>query len=430
MSIQRKLVQCLVAGAVLLAVGASAVGAGGPVGSGFLINAETDDQVFPAIAYNPERQEYLVVWNHDRPHPQDDDIYAQRVAWNGRLVGPRFAVTGPGAQCRYPDVVYNPTQKQYLVVWEEYDGTRFRIQGQRLTDTGQLVTPRIPISDPDSQGCYRPAVAYALVADRYLVVWNTSQTTGDGIEGQALSTTGALLGSNLVIAAGTEQLGYHYNPDVAYNRSRDEYLVVWQRESVSPYAAAIYGRRVEGSGTPMGTGGFPIYGQSDFDALPAVAAIPTELNQGRYLVVWEHRASFTGNGRIYAQRLKGDGSPDSTVLPLSAPSTSEDDGVAVTAGSEGGREFLVAWTHEWGGGTTLNNRARTVPLVGSALGAETDLGSGSMANAWVPPSAVAAGRLGDFLLAYEHLDSVGASSAIYGRLWGTWVHVPLVIRRR
>jgi hypothetical protein len=426
MSIRRKLIQFVVAGAILLVVGVSAVGASGPVGSDFLINSETHDQVSPAIAYNPERQEYLVVWFNDRP--QQDDVYAQRVAWNGRLLGPRFAVAwGAGVECRDPDVVYNPTRKQYLVVWRQWDGmgTHERIWGQRLWDTGQPEGPKIPISDPDPKDCLEPAVAYALVADRYLVVWE-SKVSGKwarDMEGQALSTTGALVGSDVMIAQGTSQYN-QFRPDVAYNRSRNEYLVVWERWDATTAQTAVYGRRVQGSGTPMGAGAFAIDAHPDNVGWAAVAAIPTEPNQGRYLVAWEQWDSSASASDVYAQRLKGDGSADSIPFRLTTSSLHDSD-VAV-AGSEAAQQFLAVWI-QWGGVAPMRY-GRTVPLVGNALGPQSLLGgvsgpSGGMGDA-------RAGRLGDFLVAYWDKDPVSASLAIYGRLWGTWVHLPLVIRRR
>jgi hypothetical protein len=422
MSIQRKVVQCLVAGAVLLVVGVSAVGASGPVGSDFAINLESPIQAHPAVAYNPERQEYLVVWYNDRS--LNDDIYAQRVAWNGRLLGPRFAVAwGAGVERRYPDVTYNPSRKQYLVVWEEYDGSRVRIRGQRLTDTGQLVGPVIPISGgPALKNCFRPAAAYAVHQDGYLVVWwrHVQGNMATDIEGQALSTTGALLGSNVVIATGTWTISHEY-PDVAYNRSRNEYLVAWQAKT-SDYD--IYGRRVQGSGTPMGAGAFPIAATSKDEVHAAVAAIPTEPNYGKYLVAWQ---SPNLGQDIYARRLKGDGSQDSVPFWLSSSSLHDIEPTA--AGSEGAREFLVAWSHEWGGGAYRNVYARTVPLEGSALGLEADLAGGVSGRHCNNP-AVTAGRLGEFLVAYEDIGVLSTDPDIYGRLWGTWVHVPLVLRRR
>lgn len=421
MSIQRRLVQFLVAGAALLVVGASVVRAGGPVGSDFLINTGTHEQVHPAIAYNLERQEYLVVWYNDRPG--NDDIYAQRVAWNGRLLGPWFpVVAGSGADRRYPDVVYNPTQKQYLVVWEEDAGAPSRIWGQRLSEIGQHLGPVIPISTPGLKTCTRPAVAYAVVADRYLVVWqrHVLGSVSDDIEGQVLSTAGAPVGSGVLVATGTSAIS-HEHPDVAYNRSRNEYLVAWQRYSTD---YDVYGRRVTGSGTPLGAGAFPILATSKDEVHPAVAAIPTEPNQGRYLVAWQ---SPNLGQDIYARRLKGDGSSDS--IPYWVSTGSLDDTEPAVAGSEGAREFLVAWRHEWSGGARANVYARTVALEGSALGPETDLAGGVSGWACDNPAATA-GRLGEFLVAYEDLDPLGIAPAIYGRLWGTWVHVPLVVRRR
>ena len=92
------------------------VDAGEPIGTQFpILNDSSVTEVSAAIAYNPQRQEYLVVWYNDRPG--NDDIRARRVARDGTPVGPAFYISiGPGAERRYPDVAYNPQRNEYLVV--------------------------------------------------------------------------------------------------------------------------------------------------------------------------------------------------------------------------------------------------------------------------------------------------------------------------
>ncbi len=421
MSVQRRLFAVFVAGAVLLVVGATVVGAGGPVGSDFLINSGTHDQVHPAIAYSLEWQQYLVVWQNDRP--ANDDIYAQRLRADGRLIGPQFTVAGPGAERRYPDVAYNLQRNEYLVVWEQDDGSFYRIRGQRVAASGGLLGPVIEISSGAAlKHCRYPAVAYASTSDKYLVVWqrHVQASVSDDIEAQVLSSAGAPQGSNFSIQNGTWQYS-HERPDVAYNRSRNEYLVVWQWLNKSANEYDIYGRLVTGNGTVL-PGPFAVDASSLDETNPAVAAIPTVPDEGRYFVAWQ---SPNLGQDIYGRRLKADGSQDGFPHWLSTGSLNDTE--PSVAGSEGGREFLVAWTHAWGGGAHSNVYARTVALEGSALGPETDVGGG--VSGWASDAAaVAAGRLSDFLVAYQDIGTYSTDPDIYGRLWGIRVYLPLVTR--
>ena len=91
---------------------------------GWFFRIHTDsalEEIHPVLAYNDSRGEYLAVWYNNRPG--NDDIRAQRITKNRTTVGSAFYISGgPGADRRYPDVVYNSQHDEYLVVWEHYDG--------------------------------------------------------------------------------------------------------------------------------------------------------------------------------------------------------------------------------------------------------------------------------------------------------------------
>ncbi|HDN78827.1 MAG TPA: hypothetical protein ENG33_00005, partial [Chloroflexi bacterium] len=74
----------LILGVTLTTVTATAI-AGSPIGSSVNISNQSVDAVYGSVAYNPDWQEYLVVWYNDRPG--NDDIQAQRVSKDGNLVG-------------------------------------------------------------------------------------------------------------------------------------------------------------------------------------------------------------------------------------------------------------------------------------------------------------------------------------------------------
>ena len=64
--------------------------------------------------------QYLVVWVDDRKSATPSfDIYGQRVSASGSRLGPDFRVSGRNATSdeRDPAVAYNPDAGEYLVVW-------------------------------------------------------------------------------------------------------------------------------------------------------------------------------------------------------------------------------------------------------------------------------------------------------------------------
>jgi hypothetical protein len=393
--------------------------AGQPVGSTIFIYTDTTDnadQVHSAVAYNSAWEEYLVVWWNDRPGR--DDIYGQRVSRDGMPIGHWFPVfDNPGPEMRYPDVAYNIERNEYLVVWEQEDGTLPNIRGRVLSAEGDRLGKELVLgSGSGLRSRSRPAVAYASTSDRYLVVW-TSHVLGsvsNDIEGQSLLGSGEPTGGNFLIAEGTWQATPE-QPDLAYNRSRNEYLVAWQQMSVD---YDIYGRRVQGSGAPMGPGPFVISAQSGDDTAPAVAAIPTIPNEGQYLVVWASPWS-PANVDIYGRRIRGDGSSEGPILWI-APVGGNAANPAV-AGSEGAGQYLVAWNEVIFPPDPYSGvRARALTLQGELLGE----------GAWLwwfysDHPAVASGPLGDFLVTFDALE---VDRGIYGQLWGNRSYLPLMVR--
>jgi len=61
-----------------------------PIGRPFGITAPEANQVSPALAYNPDRGEFLVVWSDDRN--EDADLFALRLLPTGLPVGRDFPV--------------------------------------------------------------------------------------------------------------------------------------------------------------------------------------------------------------------------------------------------------------------------------------------------------------------------------------------------
>jgi len=394
--------------------------ADGPIGYNFPVGALNEHQVYPSVAYNSEWQEYLVVWHNE--WPGNKDIYGQRVRKGGTLIGPWFAVSAGPWDRYYPDVAYNSQQDEYLVVWEHKEGATYSIRAQRLSPTGQHYGGEIIVASPPSMHDQfkRPAVEYAFTEDKYLVVWEWRWEFGVNIECQKLSSTGAVEGSSQTIA-GAGVVGVHEDPDVAYNRCRNEYLVVWEQWVPSPGKHDIYARRVRGDGTPMHPESILVcYSISDM-LDPAVAAIPTAGTEGQYLIVWKDL--LYGPGYIEGTRLGGGGDPIWPVFFIQSNLTEERSNPAV-AGNESAQQYLVVWCQAypppyafWGVG------ARTVPVEGDLLGEARGLG-----GLLVDRLAVASGPLGDFLVAFDdEVFSTGRDT--YGHLWGTRVYLPLTMRR-
>jgi hypothetical protein len=431
MSTRRKYLQVLITSVLLLVgFGSSFVGASQPIGGVFPINEENYDQVHAAVAYNSLQNEYMVVWHNE--WPGNKDIYGQLVSGDGHRIGVRFLVS-VGPDDRYlPDIAYNRKTNQYLVVWEQYDGGRPNIRAKLFDAAGQGVSGETTLgTGPALRNRTAPAVAYAYTADRYFVVWQShvQGNVSDDIEAQVLLASANPDGGNFVVAQGTWQES-HGQPDLAYNRARNEFLVVWRREDKNAGVHDIVGMRYKMAG---GVGpldpAFPIASQSG--ALlqqvsnPTVAAIPRPAGVGQYLVVWE-RLFLPGDRDILGQRIKGDdrsleGPPGFSFIDINALSHEDTFDPAVD-GNEHSEQYLVAWSLPVGATTGVSGR--TVLMNGS---------QDPKARIWehnAERAAVVGGRGTSFLLAFDAVPPPYSTARnIYGHLWGSRVYLPLVVRK-
>jgi hypothetical protein len=407
---------------VAFAIVPAAVNAGAPIGARFVIrNDASATEVEAAVAYNSQNQEYLVVWTAELATPVKE-IWGQRVDRTGALEDPAFRISPAGGERYNPDVAYDSQHNRYLVVWE--DG--LDVRGRLISATGGHITGELTIAQGyiGLDSASNPRVAYASTSDQYLVIWQYGGLAGSSIDAQVYDYYGAPNGSAFDVVpyrfyasdAPPEQ------SDLAYNRSRNEYLVVWQqRFSGGKYD--VYGRRVKMSnGVGVQGSAFPIAATSaDDEFSPAVAAIPTVPNAGQYLVAWERDSGFDSDTQ--ARAMSGTGSLSFIVSLANTPWSEHSPAVA---GCESCQQFLAVWV--WIPSPTppgmMQVQARTLALDGTLLDSTTTVGGGQVFE-----TAIAAGPGGDFLAAFDDNEVIGISNrGIYGHFWGNRVYLPLIMR--
>ena len=309
------------------------------------------DQQFPALAYNSSNDncQYLVVWQDARSSVYGWDIYGQLMSCTEEPMGdafPFYTLPGRVKDQRYPAVAYNSEDDEYLVVWQDEwcdsqpPYTADDIYGWRVNSEGNLIGDVIPISiatdcELDESVQQGPAMAYNSQDNQYLVVWEDDRNGNWDIYGQLLSAAGEPLGNNFPIV---EVQGDQRRPDLVYNSQDNLYLVVWQDNYYGDWD--IDGRRVWSDG--MRGGVFPISSSAGSEQIPAVA-YNSEDNE--YLVAWQDRRN--GCDDIYGQRVGSDDSLLGDECPIStAASDQESPDVAYNSQNN---EYIVVWQDERNG---------------------------------------------------------------------------------
>jgi hypothetical protein len=216
-------------------------------------DCESDDSVqqSPAVAYNSQDNQYLVVWEDNRNG--NGDIYGQVISTTGTLVGGNFYIVEQAGQQRYPDLAYNSQDNLYLVVWQDNIIRDWEIYGRWVKwvksdgTWARGIVFRISSGDGSEQN---PAVAYNNGEDEYLVVWQDNRSGCEDIYGQRVGSDDSLRGDECPISTVEDDQEY---PDVAYNSQNSEYMVVWQDERNGEDNDDIYGQRVRSAPTPTST---------------------------------------------------------------------------------------------------------------------------------------------------------------------------------
>lgn len=283
---------------------------------------DTYDAVTPAVAYNPTDHEYLVVWSADDPMRGLPDgqfeIYGQRVdAATGREIGihdfliSAFNASGnlEGYDAVTPDVAYNSTRREYLVVWRNDAGVddEFEIFGSRVNAAG-VTGPTVRISnmgparDPNFVA-RDPAVVYNTRDDRYLVTWWGNHDL-PGLDPQELEIYAQILsGSAIPIgdmfrvsqAGPDNDRAYEaFSPRAVYNTIRNQYLIVWAGSDdagdMVPGETEIFVRLFHDTGAPVASQELRISEAGTDGDLSVSARLPDVTYnpaQDEYLVVWQ-----------------------------------------------------------------------------------------------------------------------------------------------
>ena len=265
-----------------------------PASSEILVCTALGDQISPSVAYNSYNEDLLVVW--EDYGAADADIWGQLVdAVSGALIGSNFPIrTAIGSDERDPQVVYNPVQNNYLVIWDEDTGTDRDIQGHIVEANGTIVIPT-PFSVTPVTGDQQSAVAaYDTINDRYLVVFMDfaiSPLESD-LYGQFVAHDGGLVGPDFVISDDSQDQDF---PAVAFNPDHARFLVVWEDNYLGDYD--VTAQQVLSNGLLFGG---PFVVSPDYSD-QTNTAITYNGYFGEYVVLWED--TRLGGSDIYGQAL-------------------------------------------------------------------------------------------------------------------------------
>lgn len=260
------------------------VNSNGTLGDEFSIATPSAYDLNPIVAYSSALDSYLVVWERRIGDPEfgQKDIYARVVNYDGSLPGSEIALDTGTASQEHAAIAYNSSGwDEYLVVWQDKQAGNWDIMGRRVDSDGDLLGGEITIEAPGHDQTW-PDIAYNSQHTEYLVVWQDQiggASSDWDIKGWRRNIAGGAVNSYLISSAGTQR---RMKPAVAYKVEADEYLVVYEYED-SASDLDLKESRLRWDGVTRQTDVVVSNAYNIHEARPAIASDGGWSN----LVVWE-----------------------------------------------------------------------------------------------------------------------------------------------
>jgi hypothetical protein len=212
---------------------------GAPLGAGVSrVSDRTSGNAAPDVAHRSGAG-WLVVWEASRGG-EASDVVGQAVAASGSDTGPDdFAVSSHRnlaglSQNAEPAVAYDPDRREALVVYSD----RYEIFGQRVSASNARTGGSIRLSSMGPEGdrrheAHAPSVAYHPRAREYLAVWvgNDRGPLGPGAQleafAQHVSAAGRQRGTDDARLSADGETDLHAGTDVIADPRSREYLATW-----------------------------------------------------------------------------------------------------------------------------------------------------------------------------------------------------------
>ncbi|MBU1865395.1 MAG: hypothetical protein KKE89_03185 [Actinobacteria bacterium] len=341
------------------------------------------------------------------------------------VVGDNFRISGAAATGEEsdPEVAYNSTDNQYLVVWHDdrnLAGRGHDIYGRLIEADGTPIRQDFRISGPlADHNEWDAAVTYNPVTNQYLVVWEDErnyEARGSDIYGRRIKANGRPAGGDFLIS-GPAATSDEYDPAVAYNQILNQYLIVWnEQRNAATRGSDIYGRRIKANGRPAG-GDFLISGPAATSEELAPAVV-YNANANQFFVAWQDFRNYPDRGGdIYGRRVTAKGQVAGAEIQISGPAATGNEWDALVAYNSTSDQYLVVWGDERNHVTQGRDvYGRRIKANGNLVGADIRISGPGAVYIRYHPAVAYSSITNQYLVVWgDNRKSVARDSDMYGR---------------
>lgn len=242
---------------LMMMLGAATAQGNPKTGANFPVAEGSGMQARPAMAYDSNADRFFLAWLDYRHKPTSGlDVFARIVDAAGNGVTQDVPVTRARGSQGWPAVAFDPVNNRFLVVWIDWrDAITIDsdIYGRLFNADGTPYGEEFRITARRRVSQKYPNLAFDPVRQRFLVLWvddRNEQT--DKIYGHFVGADGALQGHEFPVAL---EGGYQDSPSLIFDSHKDQYLILWrdtQKATPTGLEKAVWGRLLAGRGQPRG----------------------------------------------------------------------------------------------------------------------------------------------------------------------------------
>jgi hypothetical protein len=320
---------------------------GGALGQEFRVNTNTTGEQSNSALVSLATGDWVLAWQSsssqaDASGSYNYDIYAQRYAGNGTTLGTEFRVNTNTTREQPNLVLVSLTSGDWVVAWTGTQTGNADIYAQRYAVNGSVLGQEFRVNTNTTGEQSNPALVSLATGD-WVLAWQSSSSQADAsgsynydIYAQRYAGNGSTLGTEFRVNTNTTR--EQSNP-VLVSLTSGDWVVAWTGTQTGN--TDIYARLYAVNGSALGQE-FRVSTNIMGEPNPALVSLAT----GEWVVVWQSSstqadASGLYNYDIYAQRYAGNGSALGPEFRVNINATS--DQASPTLANLVSGNWVVAW---------------------------------------------------------------------------------------
>jgi hypothetical protein len=303
---------------------------------------EPQSQFLYGFAVDTIEGNYFLPWTKS-----DYRVYGRLFGPHGGKKAPLQSFQGgsiPGQSRRdgVSRVVFNPTDRQYLVVWSsvfgnpKYDPVAFELRGQFVSSEGRAIGASRVISQ---EGLYFRKLIHNSKDNQYALFYSfyPDNKKPPVLGLQRLDAQGQILGKARELNSSSDDS--NTAADIAYDPRKNQYLVVWALLGLDP--SLVRYRIVSADLKTLG----PVHTVENTTSLRSSPVALYDQNKRRFVILWNNGEELKVRG------IASDGSPKTNIVSLGDLNLADYKFTAMVNPSSG--TFLISYLILEGGGAKL-----------------------------------------------------------------------------